>query len=869
MDDRALKKDFKKKASQNYQKYYAVDTLKSLGFTRKQCKKCGTYFWSVKDRDICGDPECEGGYSFIENSPAKKKLDFIQVWKEMSSLFEKKGYAIIKRYPVVARWRDDTDFVQASIYDFQPHVVKGVQEPPANPLLVPQFCVRFNDIDNVGVTLRHYTGFVMIGQHAFFPPKEFSQDRFLSDIYDWLKTGLGITSEELIFHEDAWAGGGNFGPCMEFFSRGLELGNQVYIEYEVTPSGGKELDLKVLDMGAGQERFSWFSLANPIGYETVFPTVCDHLYRRTGITPNKSFLKGFIPYSGMLNMDEVEDIEKVWDSIAKKLSTDKEYLKQQVLPLQAIYSIGDHSRSLLFALSDGALPSNVGGGYNLRVILRRALSFIERFSWDIELQKVIEEHAKYLKPQYPELKENISDICEIISYEMEKFENTKDKSRRIIERLNEKGEELSEDKLIELYDSHGITPEVMGVKLPKDFYKRVTERHEKKDSLASEKEIHYDMPDTERLYYDGITEFSAKVLDVSDNIVILDKTAFYPESGGQEGDRGLLNDCPVTYTKVSGNVILHIMEKINFKKGDTVKGLVDKDRRLNLTRHHTATHIINGVSRQILGNHIWQAGAEKTEEKARLDITHYKLIDNEDLFKIEKISNEIVLKNLPIEKGFFSRAEAEKKYGFRLYQGGAVPGKKIRVVNVKGLDVEACGGTHLDSTGQIGPIKILKQSKIQDGVVRLEFCAGLKALDAIQEESILLRDLSDVFKVEKDKLLDTGKRFFNEWKNRGKEIERLKAEMSCLKKEGLECNFIESDGVLFMEETVNTSPDEMRKIAKDLSGDNKVIVLTNNEGNIVVSCGKIAIESGHKACNVIKKYGKGGGRDDFAQGVKG
>jgi len=371
------------------------------------------------------------------------------------------------------------------------------------------------------------------------------------------------------------------------------------------------------------------------------------------------------------------------------------------------------------------------------------------------------------------------------------------------------------------------------------------------------------------LYYDGITEFTAKVLEISGNIAILDKTAFYPESGGQEGDRGMINDCPVSYTEVSGIVILHIMEKITFKKGDTVKGQVDKDRRLNLTRHHTATHIINGVSRQVLGNHIWQAGAEKTEDKARLDITHYKLIDNDDLFKIERLSNEIVLKNLPIEKGFFDRAEAEKRYGFRLYQGGAVPGKKLRVVNVKGLDVEACGGTHADSTGQVGPIKILKQSKIQDGVVRLEFCAGLKALDAFQQESILLRDLSEVFKVEKDKLLDTGKRFFNEWKNRGKEIERLKAEISCLKKEGLDCNFVESDGVFFMEEKVDTTPDEMRKIARELSGDDKVIVLTNNEGNIVVSCGKKAIESGHKACEIVKKYGKGGGKDDFAQGVKG
>ncbi len=135
---------------------------------------------------------------------------------------------------------------------------------------------------------------------------------------------------------------------------------------------------------------------------------------------------------------------------------------------------------------------------------------------------------------------------------------------------------------------------------------------------------------------------------------------------------------------------------------------------------------------------------------------------------------------------------------------------------------------------------------------------------------MLLRELCDVFKVENDKLLDTGKRFFNEWKSRGKEIEKLKAEVSCLKKEGLECNFVETgDGILVMEEKVDTSPDEMRKIARELSGEDKVIVLTNNEGNVVVSCGKKAIESGHKACEIVKKYGKGGGKDDFAQGVKG
>jgi len=435
LSDKEVKSDFKIKASKDPDKYYATGVLKEEGFQRKQCKTCKILFWTTTDSNICGDPACSGGFRFINAAIAKEKLNYIDVWKKFSKFFEKLGYTSIPRYPVVARWRDDTDFVQASIYNFQPYVVSGEIKPPANPLVVPQFCLRFNDIDNVGITGAHYTGFIMIGQHAFVTPKEWDQPKYFKDLFSWFTKGLGIPKDELTLHEDAWAGGGNFGPCMEFFSRGLEIANQVYMLYEQTPEGPKELSLKVLDMGMGYERNAWFTQGTATSYETSFPDVTKKLYKATGIKADKNLMKKFLPYSSYLNVDEVDDINKTWKFVADKVDLDVDELKEKILPLAALYSIAEHSRSLLVALNDGALPSNVGGGYNLRVILRRALSFIDQYDWRLELPAICEWHAKYLKPLFPELSENLNDVQKILDVEKTKFLSTKQKTQQIISNL--------------------------------------------------------------------------------------------------------------------------------------------------------------------------------------------------------------------------------------------------------------------------------------------------------------------------------------------------------------------------------------------------------------------------------------------------
>lgn len=776
--EKEIKKEFKLKAQGEPEKYYPVSILKERGFKRQQCRVCGTFFWSIKERGTCGDAACIGRYEFIGNSPAKRKLSYIQVWKEFAKLFESFDYTPIKRYPVVARWRDDAYFVQASIYDFQPYCVRGEVDPPANPLVVPQFCLRFNDIDNVGITGRHFTGFVMIGQHAFEKKKNYKPEPYLEHIYEWLTKGMRIPEEEIQFHEDAWAGGGNLGPSMEFFSGGLEIGNQVYMQYEISSNGIKELEIKVLDMGMGQERPAWLTQAVSTSYDAVFGDVMDKLYRKANINIDRDFLKNFLPLSGILNFEE-EDYNKSMQKIANAMETSVEEIESKIIPLSRLYSIAEHARSLLVAISDGALPSNVGGGYNLRTILRRALNFIELENWELSLYEICEMHARYLREQFPELLENIEELKEILEIEEKRYVETRKKSRKIIISLKEKGEKLSIEKLFELYDSQGISPEMLkqsgiGIEIPHDFYARISEMHEEKRRKArinakrEEEEIdrlnsELKSIDTVKLYYldSELFEFDAKVVKSVNSYVILDKTAFYPLGGGQEYDTGVIRSednkkhANVIAVYKKENAVLHKLDNNPFKEGDAVKCKVNRKRRKQLTKHHTATHIINGAAKALLGEHIWQSGAEKTEEKARLDITHYENLSLEQIEKLEELANSIVERGERIEAEFYSRDEAEKRFGFRIYQGGAVPGKTLRIVRIgSDIDTEACGGTHLKNTREAEIVRIMSSTRIQDGIVRLEFCAGEACIKFIENEIEILKKVKEsaetITKVETD-----------------------------------------------------------------------------------------------------------------------
>ena len=781
LSDKQQKKEFKKIASADPEQYYPTAFLKREGFARKKCD-CGIYFWTNTTRKMCGDPSCSGGFQFYENNPTKNKMSYIEVWQNFAKMFEKFGYTPIKRYPVVARWNPTMEYTIASIACFQPWVITGEVEPPAKHLTIPQFSLRFGDVDNVGITGSHMTCFVMIGQHSFVPAKEFNQEKAFSALYQWFTEGLGLPKKELTIHEDAWAGGGSYGPCMEFFSRGVELANQVYHLFEQTPKGPRELRLKVLDMGLGMERNAWFALGTPTMYDAAFPTVMEKLRHATGFTADEKIMRKFVPLAGYLNVDEVDDVQAAWRKIAETLKVDVNTLRKNVLPSAALYSIAEHSRALLVALNDGALPSNVGGGYNLRLILRRALGFIEQYNWNIDLKALVNWHAEYLKPIFPELSEHLEDVHKILDVEKAKFQATRQKSRQLVQKLLSGGKDITQDILLQLYDSNGISPELLreeaeklGKKIvvPDNFYAHVAELHEQRENVKEEQE-ELDLvgtPETDPLYFNDylLDKCKATVVAVlQGKYVLLDRTVFYPTSGGQQHDIGTIKDEQVVDVLKQGPYIIHIVPHTQLKKGDTVTCQIDLERRKQLAQHHTATHIINAAAKRVLGNHINQAGAKKTVEKAHIDLTHYDSITPEELNKIEAEANKIVKEGIIMHKKFMPRTEAELLYGMGIYQGGVAPGKKLRIVEIPEVDVECCGGTHLNNTKDAELIKIEKSTKIQDGIVRVIFTAGKAAQQSGAQEQSVLEKVAQLLNCKLIEVPGRAEELFIKWKKAGK-----------------------------------------------------------------------------------------------------
>ncbi|MFX1450168.1 MAG: alanine--tRNA ligase, partial [Promethearchaeota archaeon] len=738
---------------------YKVILFDELGFQRKQCKICGDFFWTLNpDSEICGDTKCVGGYQFIGQS-VKGSWDFHDTIKKWSDFFVKYEHKRIKEYPVVARWRNDLFFTLASITCFQPHVLNGTIRPPANPLVIPQPCIRFggkgfNDIDNVGKTGRHLTSFIMGGQHSFnnekLKLKGYWMDRCIELDFKFLTDVLKIDPMEITLREDIWIGGGNFGPCLESFAKGLEIVNSVFMQYEVLPDQSyRQMEMTVVDVGWGMERIGWFALGTPTIYEATFGPVFEKLLKNTTIKVNKELLSRYAVISGLLNVDEVENIEQARRKVASDLGLTYNELEAQLGPLEAAYAITDHMRTLIFAISDGAFPSNVGGGYNLRIILRRAMSLNHIYNLNLNLTELSFDLINYFKKTYERL-DNASDIVEdVLKVERDRFKESRRKGVNYVKKLLKEKKKIGIDKYIELYESHGIPPELvqelakeekLKVEVPGDFYVSLGEKRAqlevvtKIETLEDKLKGKFDnLPPTVQLYEKDSykSEFKAKILRIVDNkFVVLDKTLFYPTSGGQLHDTGKLGDEDVINVEKVGNVIVHQLKSksVSLKINKDIIGKIDWERRIALMRHHTATHIVNYAARKILGNHVWQGGTEKTPERAHLDISHYKAVSKEELWDIEKVANDLVLKNIDLDKGEMSRNEAESNFGFGIYQGGAVPGKTLKIINIGDFDVEACGGTHLNNTNEVGSIKMIGAKRIQDGIVRLEYVAGKAAV---------------------------------------------------------------------------------------------------------------------------------------------
>jgi alanyl-tRNA synthetase len=735
-------------------KYYKVSLFDDKGYKRQNCKLCGKFFWSIKEKESC--PEHEN-YSFIGDPPTQKRLDFVNAWKELSNFFKKNNHEIIQRYPVVCRWREDLYFTIASIVDFQ-RVLNGkiVFEIPKNPLVVPQMCLRFNDIENVGLTGRHYTSFCMIGQTCKADAAGgYWKDKCIELDHSLLKDVFGIKSDEITFVEDVWMGAGAFGYSLEYYVRGLELGNAVFTEFEGDQHNYRTLDNKIIDMGAGLERLSWITLGTPTSYDDTFGPVMRKLADKFGIDidSKSELLSQYFRRFSEMHTRYQDDVTLLKANIAKELGLTYESQEKTILPFETLSIIADHSRTLMFAISDGCLPSNVGGGYNLRIILRRTLALLARFGWKIDLAEVMDMHIEQLESMYPELKQHKNDVRTIIQIESDRYSSSKERMYQIADSMVKSKQSPSARDLIRMYESDGITPDFLlesGVikKIPPDFYIKLSElhtSHESKQTLDTEPLT--GIEPTRLLYYENesIREFDARVLKVlKDKYLILDQTAFYPRGGGQEPDFGSIEGIRITDVIKHDNIVLHKMQtpsKDLFVE-NKVHGIIDNIRRRSITKNHSATHILNSAARNNLGSWVWQNSAFKDENYARLDITHHSALTKEQIKQIEKTANEVVQKNLPVTINIYERSDAESQYTFRIYQGGAVPSNNVRIVNINGWDVEACGGTHVNKTGEIGLIKILRTERIQDGVVRIEFVSGRNAVQYIQSQDSQLHHIA-------------------------------------------------------------------------------------------------------------------------------
>lgn len=757
--------------SKDYKKYYSTALFESEGFERKKCRECGMFFWTTdSDRELCGDSAHEP-YSFIRENPSS--VGYEEFWNRFSDFFKKNGHAVIGRYPVVSRWRPDLYFTIAGIQDFQ-RIENGKMsfEYPANPLLVPQMCMRFSDIANVGVTGRHLTSFMMANQTSFNYPKEgYWRDRTIKINYEYLTKVLGADKDAITYIEDVWAMGdfSEFGPSLEFYSKGLELGNNVFTEFEYDGVKTNELEGKVVDVGWGFERLIWYYTGEPTLYDAVFRNQLRYIYDNAHFSPDKGMYYRVAPALGGMDLTDSK-VQKSESDIAKMAGIHKDDYTKIIKPMQAAYAIADHTRTLLFAISDGALPSNVGGGYNLRVILRRVFDFIDRYKIDIDVIKLMEMHADEVMNLYKGLRSNMDEINEIVSIERERYTNTKASARKIVSTIIEKKEELTAGRLRLLYESNGITPEFISavalergvrIDMPDEAYFDIingdfAKKEKRRDPIVIDTK---GLEKTEQLFYSFVSAVEAKVVRIEGNIVVLDRSPFYPEGGGQEADNGTVGGIRVADVASLDGVILHLLaEKPNFSEGEQVKCAVDIDRRIRLMAHHTATHLINASARSVLGEHAWQEGARKGPTKAHIDLSHYEKLSDEQTRRIEDIANGHILRGIKVKMQEMDRKAAESKYGFGIYQGHGVPASRLRIVTIHDLkgnliDAQACGGLHImDRETMIGLIKIVSSSRPHDGIVRLDFVAGPAALHYINSMEDTLNGIAKASGIDLDKL---------------------------------------------------------------------------------------------------------------------
>ena len=839
------------------------------------------------------------------------------------SYFESKGHLRLPSFSLVPQNDKSILLINAGMTPMKPWF-KGEEEPPRHRVCTCQKCIRTGDIDNVGHTARHGTYFEMLGNFSFgdyfkheaiawsweFLTKVvgLEEDRLYPSVYEsddeafdiWNKE-IGIPKEKIFRfgkEDNFWEhGSGPCGPCSEiYYDRGekygcgkpgctvgcdcdryIEIWNNVFSQFDNDGHNNyTELKQKNIDSGMGLERLA---------------VVCQ-------------------------NVNSLFDVDTVMNITNKVSELTGAFYGQSQKRDVSLRVITDHIRAATFMICDGILPSNEGRGYVLRRLLRRAarhgklLGVNEPFLYQI-VDTVVHEN----ECQYSDLREKQTYITKVIRTEEESFARTIDGGMRIFgEMLAEhqaKGETVfSGADAFKLYDTFGfpidLTAEMAadeGLTVDEDAFRQLMQEQKERAREARKAlgdlgwagvEFGKEVPSTEFVGYDHDSceatvvalvcedELCGQIEAGSDGIVVLDKTPFYAEMGGQVADHGVITAKGMTFTvtdvqKNKGGKFMHyghVAEGV-VQVGDTVEASIDTQRRKAICRAHSTTHLLDAALKKVLGDHVHQAGSLVEPDRLRFDFTHFEAITPEQLSQVEWMVNDAILEGYPVVTEVLPIEEAKKKGAVAMF--GEKYGETVRVVEMGDFSMEFCGGTHLDNSAKAGPFRIKSESSVASGVRRMEATTGRLSLESMEKSHGVLSKAAQFFKAAPSELLERLEQQAGEMKQLRQALEKFKSEASLGEAKQFLAAAKTVKGLHVLTATrEGLDANALRKMGDFLRDKDPAVVgvlasISGEKITFLTVCGREAVAKGVKAGDLVKMVsgicgGKGGGKPDSAMG---
>ena len=846
-----------------------------------------------------------------------------EIREKFLEFFESKGHLRLPSFSLIPQGDKSLLLINSGMAPLKPYFT-GEQEPPRRRVTTCQKCIRTGDIENVGKTARHGTFFEMLGNFSFgdyfkeeaitwsweFLTKvmEIPEDRLYPSIYEnddeafeiWNKK-IGVPADRIFRfgkEDNFWEhGSGPCGPCSEiYFDRGekygcgkpgctvgcdcdryMEVWNNVFSQFNNDGHGNyTDLIQKNIDTGMGLERLA------------VVMQDVDSLF-------------------------DVDTVKNITDHVSKiSGKTYGESYKTDV----SLRVITDHIRSTVMMICDGVIPSNEGRGYVLRRLLRRAarhgklLGINEPFLYKV-CDTVIHESGG----AYPALIEKQEYIRKVIQVEEERFDATVDAGLSILHDMIEKAKNAGSKELpaadaFKLHDTYGfpidLTIEILeeqGMNTDRDGFDALIQEQKERsredrkrmgdvgwasEDLGLDKSLKTEFCGYTQLEAEGNVlalvsegESTDAVRAGSKVTVVLDKTPFYAEMGGQVPDYGTMShgDCEIEITNVQkngdGRIYLHsgVVKSGVVSRGDTLVCEVDKERRQAICRSHTATHLLQEALRQVLGSHVEQAGSYTDADHVRFDFTHFAAMTPEEIAKVESIVNNIILEGLEVRTDEMPIEEAKKLGAMALF--GEKYGDIVRVVRAGDVSIEFCGGTHLDNTAKAGMFKIVSEASVAAGVRRIEALTGRKFLELFEERQKTLNDTAAALKTTPTDLVQRADQVVEEIRGLTRNVDSLNSKIAEMKLSELLNAAEDVNGVSVIAAKLDDTPEVMRSIGDILKERNAngvaVLATVTGESNIQLLCvaGKDAVKAGAHAGKIIKEVAKlcgggGGGRPDSA-----